>query len=221
MRTLFCSEVLDTVLNERSRVRRQAVAQEWEWTQQQAAGPSGLGNRHPANVPTPFYVYPVDNTNAVPAYYTNVQYQFPDTAMEELEEVLSVASGEPPQNEPPICGTNGQNIPVSPTYDPVTPYAPSSPRPSTSSASSSAMVPAQPVQTQAAAQFNLQTGAQASVQVNSQQAVPTGQVVRNYSTTVPPPGMKILKRKDTAKVDDRDKETRKRGSASTPRSNAE
>ncbi len=209
MRTLFCSEVLDTVLNERSRVRRQAVAQEWEWTQQQAAGPSGLGNRHPASVPTPFYVYPVDNTNTVPAYYTNVQYQFPDTAMEELEEVLSVASAEPPQNEPPICGT---------TYDPLTPYAPSSPRPSTSPANASALITPQPNHTQAAAQFNLQTGAQASVQVNSQQAVPTGQVIRN---TVPPPGMKILKRKETAKVDDRDKETRKRGSASTPRPNAE
>jgi hypothetical protein len=76
----------------------------------------------------------------------------------------------------------------------------------------------QPVQTQAAAQFNLQTGAQASVQVNSQQALPAGQVIRNYSTTVPPPGMKILKKKDMAKVDDRGKETRKKNN---PRANAE
>jgi hypothetical protein len=56
------------------------------------------------------------------------------TAMNELKEVLCVACTNPPQVEPPVFRTNGQNILGSPSNFSVTPYTPSArSRPSTSS----------------------------------------------------------------------------------------
>ncbi len=118
-------------------------------------------------------------------------------AMEDLEEVLSIhsASAEPLSTNMEINGTNG--VPVG-NASPV--YTPNSSENSSSGSQTSSLHEAGPSglnpAAQAGAQINIQSSTQATVQMNTQQNLPPqqGQIIRNYSTTVPPPGMKILKK---------------------------
>jgi hypothetical protein len=165
----------------------------------------------------PVYVYPTAQEH-VPVYYTNAMYpQCIDgmNTMEDLEEVLSIhSSSADPLNlnmdNMEINGTNG--IPVgnaSPEYTPNSSENMSngSKASSLNEAGPSGVIPA----AQAGAQINIQSSTQATVQMNTQQSVPPqqSQIIRNYSTTVPPPGMKILKKRD-AHVEERKAETRKK-----------
>lgn len=158
---------------------------------------------------------------AYPVYYTNVQYQYPmadlNAEIEEALSVHSVPSVESDHADPPyVDGTNG--VPVgnpSPSYDPTQSNVPSSPVPGSSGTQSGSagqgvyIAPAVAGPSTApapAAQINIQSGSQARVQVNTQQSTPPGQI-KSYSTTVAPPGMKVLRKKDQ-KAEER--ETRKK-----------
>jgi hypothetical protein len=172
--------------------QRQPAPQEW----QQAPVPQQHQNvRQSVNqnfVPQAYVLYP--GQEHVPAYFTNQVYHGMDM-MDELEEVLSIHSSASvdPSGHNDVAGTNGVPVGnVSPSYDP---WTPDRAQPSTSSGSMSSQAGV-PTSAQNGAQINIQTSTQATVQTNSQQAVPPAQAIRNYSTTVPPPGMKILKKKD-------------------------
>jgi hypothetical protein len=117
--------------------------------------------------------------------------------MEDLDEVLSIhsASADPLQTNMEVNCTNG--VPVgnaSPEYTPNSTESTSngSQTGSLHEAGPSGLNPA----AQAGAQINIQSSTQATVQMNTQQNLPPqqGQIICNYSTTVPPPGMKILKK---------------------------
>jgi hypothetical protein len=113
------------------------------------------------------------------------------TAMNELKEVLRVTSTNPPQVEPPVCRTNGQNIPGSPSNYPVMPYTPSArSRPSTRFAKLRSMS-TQPVQTQTC---SVQSISRCPRYYKSKlsTSMPAGQVIR---TTVSPTSMSIIKKR--------------------------
>jgi hypothetical protein len=155
-----------------------------------------------------------------PVYYTNAMYPVEQmNTMDGLEEVLSIHSAsasDPLQpNNMEVNGTN--DVPVgnaSPMYNPNS-------APSTSGSSqANSMHEAGPSglnpAATAGAQINIQSSTQATVQMNTQQNLPPqqGQVIRNYSTTVPPPGMKILK-KNSQEKDARTKQKKKERSMET------
>jgi hypothetical protein len=147
-----------------------------------------------------YMTYPQEH---FPVFYTNAMYPVEQmNKMEDLEEVLSIhsASAEPMPTNMEVNGTNG--VPVG-NASPA--YAPNSSESVSESSQSSSLTEAGPSginpAAQAGAQINIQSSTQATVQMNTQQNLPPqqGQIIRNYSTTVPPPGMKILKRNSQEK----------------------
>ncbi len=153
-----------------------------------------------------YMTYPKEH---FPVFYTNAVYPVEEmNTMEDLEEVLSIhsASAEPLPTNMEINGTNG--VPVG-NASPV--YTSNSAESSSNGSQTSSLHEAGPSglnpAAQAGAQINIQSSTQATVQMNTQQNLPPqqGQIIRNYSTTVPPPGMKILK-KNTPEKDARTKQ---------------
>jgi hypothetical protein len=142
-----------------------------------------------------YMAYPQEH---IPVYYTNTMYPAEHmNMMEDLKEVLSIhsASADPLQLNMETNGTNG--VPVGNASHVYTPNSAKSTADgcqasSLHKAGLSGLNPA----AQAGAQINIQSSTQATVQMNTQQNVPPqqGQIIRNYSTTVPPPGMKTLRK---------------------------
>jgi hypothetical protein len=115
------------------------------------------------------------------------------TAMNELKEVLCVACTNPPQVEPPVFRTNGQNILGSPSNFSVTPYTPSArSRPSTRFANLSSMYAACSNANLFSSIFKQVSTLRRYCTSELSTSMPADQVIR---TTVSPTSMSIIKKR--------------------------